>query len=390
MTTILQHLRTNLGRGTPPRFMVRGKLGNGRGAHIVIGLDNGNDALKIAALSTEGILHTLRVPAAYAPAQEIRAGEGETTYRVNEGIPFWMGQTAIEHGGDGLPVGSTPQRIVDPRLQEMIAAAIADLLAKAGYAAGTYQVALGFAIPNGEIVRVNDDARTETMGVDPRTRAALEAHLKGKSWTIERVNPEGVSELWNIRVGMVIPQAQSTGALVAYTRVPEGSVATDLVSMKIVDIGGGDVQATDLSFEPRYQMINTRLCDGTIRIARALRQRLLKHNLSLIAAQEALITRRLLIAGRRQDITPEVEKLLGSQGQAIVAEILPIILQTQSFVLVTGGGAILLRDLLMERLNAEGKVCGVDYDIIDPPLASVINGIGILFASILLASRAMK
>ena len=380
MATILDQLRSG-----KTRFGIRAKVGSGRNGMVVVAVDHGNDALKGAVLGTDGTLHTIRVPACYAPAQEIRAGEGEITYRVGEGLAFWMGESAIQHRGDGLPVGPTPQRVVDPRLQEILAATITELLCIAQYPAGTYQIALGFGIPNWEIIRVHE--RESAMGVAPGTRTALERHVKHASWSIERTDPHGAVTRWRLTIGMVIPQAQSTGALVMYTRTPEGTLATDLDALTIIDIGGGDVQGTELSFHP-HQMITTRLGDGTIRIANALRQHFGGDGTALppIAAQQALITRRLLVSGKRRDITAEVNLLLRSHGQAIVADMLPTMRQNRTFVLLSGGGVVLLHDLLAERLQSE-RLRGRDYEMIPPAYASVCNAIGLLFASILLANR---
>src|SRR5579859_6411431 len=63
---------------------------------ILVSIDNGNDALKGAMLhARESMLRTKRIVTAYAPARTIRAGEGVTTWQVNDSEPFWIGEDAV-------------------------------------------------------------------------------------------------------------------------------------------------------------------------------------------------------------------------------------------------------------------------------------------------------
>lgn len=388
--TILQELITADEAGARPRFGVRSTIRIGKQLGIVVAIDHGNDALKLAVLTADGTLITLRIPTSYREAELIRGGENEISYSVDGGPAFWMGDPALNHDGDDLPIGPTKQRIIDARLRSMVAAALVELLYTAGYKAGAHNIILGFAIPNNEIVPVRGEGEgePERLGVDPETREALEAHLKGASWRVARTDANGNEAMWHLTVTSVMTQAQTTGTLVAVTKAPNGSTITDVDAMDIVDIGGGDLQVTTVRIKPSYQMTTRRAGDGTIRVARALKEKFPRFALNDVAAQQALITRRLLVSGRQKDISAEVEEVLNSQGQAIIGAVLPVLRQSRRFVTITGGGVILLHDLLLPRLNAESKVRGEDYELINHDIASVVNSIGILFATILKAAAA--
>lgn len=56
------------------------------------------------------------------------------------------------------------------------------------------------------------------------------------------------------------------------------------------------------------------------------------------------------------------------------------------YVVITGGGVLLLRSLLTDVLAHEAKEPGRDYLLIDGPLASQLNAIGALFGLIFRAA----
>jgi len=392
--TIVQELIAAEEAGTHPRFGVRSTIRIGKQQGIVVGLDHGNDALKLAVLTLDGTLSTLRIPTAYREAELIRGGENEVSYRVDDSPAFWMGDTALRHDGDDLPIGPTKQRMIDARLRALLAASLVELLHAAGYEADTQHLVLGFAIPNTEIVPVRGEregeGETEKLGVDPDTRVVLERHLKGAKWSVERMGLDGSVQRWVLYIVAVMPQAQTTGTLVAVTKAPNGATVTDIEEMDIIDIGGGDLQLTNVKIKPSYQLITRRLGDGTIRVARALKAKFPRHELNDVAAQQALITRRLLVSGRQRQIDAEVTEVLDSQGQALIGTVLPLLRQSRRFVTITGGGVILLHHLLTPRLDAESKVRGEDYELIHHGIASLVNAIGVLFAVIFKAAAATK
>lgn len=351
-------------------------------ACIAVGYDNGNDATKLALLTDQGRLASLRVPTAYVTAQTIRGGIGITTYQVAEGAPFWIGDAAIEHDGEALPIGPTPQRLTDLRQREFIFACLVEGLVKGGYSPGTYDIALGFAIPNEEIVL---DTRGEKLGVAEETRQALK-RLRGVAQAVKRTDDRGREGQWTITIRHMIPQAQSVGTFLAWSRTPTGVTVTDVEALTVIDIGGGDLQRTDVSVNP-YRMTTQHLGAGTIGIARALRARFGRLVLNDVTAQHALITRSLRVSGRRQDVSAQVDEVITTHGQDVIGRLLPVLQQQSRYVLITGGGALLLRDALIERAAAVGKEHDRDYEIINHGQASVLNSVGALFAVLFASAK---
>jgi hypothetical protein len=127
-------------------------------------------------------------------------------------------------------------------------------------------------------------------------------------------------------------------------------------------------------------MTTQRLGAGTIGIARALKARFPRMNLSDVAAQQALVTRKLRISGRNQDISKDVAEAIATTGQDLIGRMLPILQQQSRYVLTTGGGTVLLHESLIERTAKIGKRPGSDYAIINHGRSSVLNAVGALFA----------
>jgi hypothetical protein len=262
-------------------------------AYLAVALDNGNDAGKLVMLDRAGLLRSVRVPTAHVVARRIQGGTGETTYRLDGGTLYWIGETALRNEGRALPVGPTPQRLADPRQRQFIAAGLVELLIAAGYEPGEYTLALGFAIPNTEIVRETE--RSEKMLVSPETRDALKEHLRGATWTVERTDARGDQHTeWTLSVGQLVPQAQSIGTFVCWSKTPGGKNISDYDAVTVLDIGGGDIHQSDIAIKP-YRMSTQRLGDGTIDIARGLKVLLPKARLNDVTAQHALVTHKALI-----------------------------------------------------------------------------------------------
>ena len=190
MSSILQELSAAAARGEPAQFPVRNTIRQGKQELLVVGLDNGNDALKGAMLAEDGRLVTIRIPTAFREALTIRGGKQEVAYTSGD-TTFWIGDTALDHGGDGLFIGPTYQRLVDPRMRLFLAAGVVELLRMTGYAPGSYTLAVGFAIPNDEIVPMRAESGEETLGVREETRSVLRQHLKQAAWSILRTDPTG-------------------------------------------------------------------------------------------------------------------------------------------------------------------------------------------------------
>jgi hypothetical protein len=379
----------------PAAFAIRPTVRVGSATLIPVAIDNGNDALKGATLRaepviTEGatsrsLLTTIRVPTAFAVAQVIQ-GRQEVTYTC-DGISFWVGEVALAHAGDALRLGPTIQRLVDERQRWFIGAGIVELLRAADYPPGEHTIALTLAVPNTEIVIARDEKGVEQLTLDAPTRAALTRHLKGATWVITRDDDDRQAESWVITVATVLPQAQTTGTVVAITRAPNGKAVFDVAGMRVIDIGGGDLHVCEVVFSPA-QMINRRPGDGTIRIARALRSDrafagAIRND---VEAQQALVRQTITRASRQVGIAAEVQQAVASKGNAIIADVLSELRDSAQFVAITGGGVLLLRDLLADVLAQEAKEPGRDYLLIDGGLASRLNAVGVLFGLIFRAA----
>ena len=68
-------------------------------------------------------------------------------------------------------------------------------------------------------------------------------------------------------------------------------------------------------------------------------------------------------------------------------QVLPILQDNRRYVIITGGGAVLLRDMLLDRLATVGKTQGEDFLLVNHGLASVLNAVGALFAVLFLAAK---
>ena len=162
---------------------------------------------------------------------------------------------------------------------------------------------------------------------------------------------------------------------------------TDYDALTIVDVGGGDLQQTDLTLKPAYRMSSERRGDGTIDIARGLKQLLPKAKFNDVTAQYALITRQALIAGKMQPIEKEVASVIESYGQDLVGKMLEIVQETRRFLIITGGGVLLLQKPLREMLDAAAVTAEHDYFVVNRDRASVLNSIGTLFAVLFMAAK---
>lgn len=353
-------------------------------ACIALGLDNGNDAVKIALLDDTGRALSVRTPTAHRLARTFQSGQGEVTYQLGNEVPYWIGEAAIRNEGRALRVGSTATRISDARHAGFLAATITEALIAAGYAPGAYLLAIGFAIPNNEIVR--ESANSERLVVAEETKEALRKHLRGNVWNVARTDVRGRATQWQLTVKHLAPQAQTVGTFVAWAKAPTGVTVTDYDAVTILDIGGGDLQQTDVTLKP-YRMASERRGDGTIDIARGLKDLLPKARFNDVTAQYALVSRQALISGKMTRIDREVQTVINTYGADLVGKMLEIFQETRRFLIITGGGVILLHETLLDVLHAASKESGTDYLIVDCTLASTLNAVGALFAVLFAAAK---
>jgi hypothetical protein len=376
--SILDHLLAGEPLGLTSRVMIQ------REEVIAVGLDNGNDGAKVTLLNNAGQVVSVRIPTAYLPARSFQSGTGEVTYQVGAGTTFWIGEVAIRNEGEALRVGPTAQRFADARQQPFIGAVLIEALIAAGYAPGAYPIALGFAIPNTEIVRESPDS--DKLVVAEETKQALKKHLQGHTWQITRTDARGRATSWSLIVRHLMPQAQSVGTFIAWSKAPSGGKVIDYDTVTILDIGGGDLHKTDIWLRP-YRLATERIGTGTIEIARGLVKRLPKAGLNDVTAQHALISRQALMAGRMRNVSTDVDEVLQMYGHNLVGRMLPTFQDSRRYVIITGGGAILLHQPIIDVLTAAGKEQGQDYFLINHGLASVLNSVGALFAVVFMAVR---
>jgi hypothetical protein len=378
--TILDHLQDNLPLGLPSTIRVAGS-----GPLVPAGLDNGNGHTKIALLTPAGELVTQAVPTVYRAAKEIRGGAGITSYRVNSGPAFWAGAEALGQDGDALPIGTTSERLGDPRQISFLAAALVEALIAGGYKSGIHNLAVGLAVPNDEIVLMRGGDR---LGVSKETKQAIKEHLFGKTFEVARTASNGQVSWWTLTYSTIMPQAQSIGTYLVWSRQPNGQTVDDgIEALSIVDIGTGDLQRTDVDVAP-YRMTGEKLGRGTVTMARQLAAQLGHLRLNDAQAMQALISRTVRESGVRVPIDAEVDQVIAAEGQDLVARLLPVLQQQSRYVLFTGGGVLLdgLRAAIEERAAAMGKRAPRNYTMVPDQFALTLNATGALVAVVYAAA----
>jgi len=74
-------------------------------------------------------------------------------------------------------------------------------------------------------------------------------------------------------------------------------------------------------------------------------------------------------------------------GGADQGKMLEIVQETRRFLIITGGGVLLLQKPLREMLDAAELVADRDYFLVDRDRASVLNSVGTLFAVLFMAAK---
>jgi hypothetical protein len=339
---------------------------------VLLGLDHGNDALKLAtAHRREGHLVVQRTVTSYAPAQVVRSGEGVRSWQVDGSEPFWIGEDAITDG-DSLSIGGTAERLSDTRHLRFLAASLTNTLIEAGYAPGAYALVLGVGLPNEEIQQ--GDA----------TAALKELH--GQTFQVFVEDPTQGRGTWDLTLTALLQLPQTLGTYIAWSRTPDGAKVANVAQTSIIDIGGGHLQTMHIAFQDgKMRVTGSIVGEGTIVLARQLQQKLREHprfktlRLSVAETQQALMSRQVPYAGQFHPIDDLVTDVITSMGQTVLARSLSIWQDTRRFVICTGGGAALLTPLLLERAEAVGRSADT-YLIVPTQWASVANAVG-LFAS---------
>jgi hypothetical protein len=230
---------------------------------LIVSLDNGNDAMKGAIQhASQPYLTTARATTAYAPARTIRAGEGITTWQVNDSEQFWFGEDAFSAKKvEALPVGFTAERIPDDRYQAFLAGFLVHLLIEAGYGQrdeqgillgeeqGEYNLYCSFGVPNEEL---------SLSGVKQEVAAALRM-IFNVPFDVTRTDERGHVTHWRVRLVEISPYPQTFGSFAAWYYTCDGSpIETSIVKQITLDIGGGQFHSceVDLAHKP----------DGTVKL----------------------------------------------------------------------------------------------------------------------------
>jgi hypothetical protein len=349
----------------------------------IASVDNGNDAFKGAMLhAREPFLCTTRIVTAYAPAKTIRAGEGVTTWQVNDSEPFWIGNDAIAtQKAESLPVGFTEERLLDERYQCFLPACVVELLRGAGYGTqhnefqGHYDLSIGFGIPNEEIT---------LSGPRDTVRLALRS-IFNKKYTVRRTDEQGRVTTWVLCLVEIHPYPQSFASFATWYYTLDGTpIDTDLVKHVTLDIGGGQFHSCEVDIvhqiggRPKLRMSASLLGDGTIAMARAARETIRARypdvRLSDAEAQQVLISGTVIVGGRRTKVDDIVAGVIHARSQNLFAQMLPLLQEGQSFLMFTGGGSILLAERLAQLVSTKRSPQSVLF--VPKELAAVLNAIG--------------
>ena len=349
----------------------------------LVSVDNGNDAFKGAMLHARApLLRTKRIVTAYAPAKDLGTGDGVTTWQVNDSEPFWIGEDALlAMKAESLPIGMTQDRLPDERYRRYLFACLVELLLEARYETpshepqGAYDLYLSFGIPNEEVSR---------GGISEAIRRAL-APLFNTTYTIRRTDEHGQVTTWMVRLVELNPYPQTFGSFVTWYYTVDGTpVDTDIVKHLTMDIGGGQFHQCEVTLQhqtqgkPKLRMASSLLDEGTIGIARAVRERIRAQHpgihLSDVEAQHVLVSRHALIDGRYRSVDQIVSEVIAARSQHLLTHLRHQLQEERSFLMFTGGGSILLEQSLQELVRASRSP--QSFLFVPKELASVLNAVG--------------
>ncbi len=356
---------------------------------LIAAIDNGNDAFKGAMLHVgQPVMTTKRIITAYTPARKLRGGEGVVTWQVNDSEEFWIGEDAVESKKvESLPIGMTDERLHDQRYQCYLAACLVELLIAAGYGQldrdgrligewqGEYDLYTSFGIPNEEIT---------ISGPTKEASNALRL-IFNVPFAISRTDEHGVTTRWVVRLVEINPYPQSFASFACWYYTVDGTpISTRIVKHVTIDIGGGQTHSCEVDLIHRQdapvklRMEAKLLGEGTISIARpvkdAIRAQYRGVRLSDAAAQHALMTQQVAVAGELTDINHLVAEVIIARSKQLLSPVLEYIQEGQNFLMFTGGGRVLLEQQLREMVGTtrtEGQ-----YLFVDPTLSPVLNAIG--------------
>lgn len=345
----------------------------------LVSVDNGNDALKGAMLHAhKPHLCTRRMVTAYAPAKQLGAGDGITTWQVNDSEPFWIGEDALQATrAESLPIGMTPDRLPDERYRHFLFACLVELLLEAGYkeTQDAYDLYLSFGIPNEEVNR---------NGMNDAVRQVLIPFFN-TLYTIRRTDEQGSSTTWTLRLVEINPYPQTFGSFVPWYYTVDGTpIETSIIKHLTLDIGGGQFHQCEVTIQhqpqgkPKLRMAASLVDEGTIALARVVRERIRTQHpglrLSDAEAQQVLVSQRVLFEGRRTSVEGIITSVIAARSQSLLTHLRHQLQEDRSFLMFTGGGSILLANSLEALVRT--KRSPESFLFVPKELASVLNAIG--------------
>lgn len=270
----------------------------------------------------------------------------------------------------------------DERYRRYLFACLVELLLEAGYGTptqefqGEHDLYVSFGIPNEEMNR---------DGISESVRHALVPFLNTVH-TTRRQDEQGRVTTWRLRLVELNPYPQTFGSFVAWYYTLDGiPIETDIVKHLTLDIGGGQFHQCEVTLQhqnggkPKLRMTASLLEEGTITIAREVQERLHRQypgiRLSDVEAQQVLVSRHVLVAGRRISVEEIVKETLAARSPNLLKHLRHHLQDEQSFLMFTGGGSILLASSLEELVQSRQRTSH-SFLFVPKELSSVLNAIG--------------
>ena len=399
-----------------------------------VGLDLGNNGPKAAVFDSSGKIVVNHMQAVVRLVQDLAAGTMDTTYEelvlrpkshedtisaatdgertlkqriqpvINKIIgqdgqeyeelslgKWWIDQQAIDNDGVSLAKGTTRARLSDPRYAQFLMFTIANLFEKAGYPSGDYDLLVAPGMPNEEMVETATGSQ-----LDEETQKALTFSLCQKRWRIRIADPYGSTRQFNLKVADLAPGPQSYAGFYAWQYRPDGQPAQTIINeILLADLGANDLhelsirlkfQEKQVNGEKRYNVIinatRERKGNGIILalmqpFAKRLKREYGLEELDDATAQQVFMNQEITVGGFREDVSSLVGTVKAEEGARVITDVFKGPPRPRSFYMIEGGGNVLLRDDLIEKLTSLRRTPRT-YLLLGAPHASTLNAVGLL------------
>jgi hypothetical protein len=405
-----------------------------------VGLDLGNNGPKAAMFDPTGKIVVNHLQAVVRSVHDLAAGEVGTTYeelllqpkaKPEEDVPTtetaesesmfatlrsktqpliskltgqedeyvevslgktWIDQQAIINDGVSLSKGTTRARLSDPRYPQFLMFSIANLFEKAGYSGGDYDLLVAPGMPNEEMTETATGSQ-----LDEETHKALTATLCQKRWRIRITDPYNRSKQYNLKIVDLAPGPQSYAGFYAWQFRPDGQPAQTVISeILLADLGANDLHELGI----RLKFTEKQLSNGEKRIevsvnatrerkgngiilaimqpfAKRLKRQYGLDELDDAIAQQAFFSKEITVGGFREDVSALVESVKAEEGAKVITDVFKGPARPRSFYMVEGGGNVLLRAELVEKLQSLRRTPKT-YLLLGAKHASPLNAVGLL------------